>query len=359
MEDNMGFKKMDKSLNFADFVLANSLKHNRSVVIMENIDKAINWSRIESILLSHYAVGTSAEGADAYPPLLLFKCLMLQKWFHINSDPELENQINDRLSFKIFLALPFGKPAPDHSTYSRFRSRLSKKAMDQINTEILRQFESQGLTINEGVAIDARLVKSASHPLSNDQIKEHIDKRDTPEGKLDKNGKPLKFSRDLESDWTVKNDEPHYGLKEHASVDINHGFVLATALTPSSVNDTNYLSYCTVYSRHTKQPIKKVYADKGYAGKPNRNFLALNKIADGIMRKNTTTAKLTSSEKERNKEISKLRYIVEQYFGLSQLYDGAERARFTTIIKNMFDCWYRQAAFNISRGLKILGAATA
>jgi len=32
---------------------------------------------------------------------------MLQKWFHINSDPELENQINDRLSFKKFLSLPF------------------------------------------------------------------------------------------------------------------------------------------------------------------------------------------------------------------------------------------------------------
>ena len=86
---------------------------------MGKIDKAINWSRVESILTSHYVVGTSSEGADAYPPLLLFKCFMLQKWFHINSDPELENQINDRLSFKKFLPLPFSKPAPDHSTYSR------------------------------------------------------------------------------------------------------------------------------------------------------------------------------------------------------------------------------------------------
>jgi len=358
MEDNMGFKKMDTSLNFGDLVLANSLKHNRSLVIMENINKSINWSRVESILLNHYTIGASSEGADAYPPLMLFKCLLLQKWFHINSDPELENQINDRLSFKKFLSLPFGKPAPDHSTYSRFRSRLPKKAMDQINTEILRQFESQGLTINEGVAIDARLVKSASHPLSNDQIKEHKDKSNSPEGKLDKNGNPLKFSRDIESDWTVKNDKPHYGLKEHASVDTAHGFVLATTLTPASVNDTNYLSYCTVYSKHTKQPINKVYADKGYAGEPNRNFLALNKIDDGIMRKDSTTAKLTEYEKERNKKISKLRYIVEQYFGLSKLNNRAERARFTTIVKNMFDCWYRQAAFNISRGLKILGAAT-
>jgi IS5 family transposase len=230
--------------------------------------------------------------------------------------------------------------------------------MDQINSEILRQFENQGLTINEGIAVDARLVKSASHPISNNQIKELKDKRNTPEGKLDKNGKPLKFSKDLDSNWVVKNDKLHYGLKEHASVDINHGFILATTLTPSSVNDTNYLSYCTVYSRHTKQPIEKVYADKGYAGKPNRDFLNMNNIADGIMRKDSTTAKLTSYEKERNKKISKVRYIVEQYFGLSHLHDEAYRARFTTIVKNKFDCWYRQAAYNTARGLKILKVAT-
>jgi hypothetical protein len=47
-------------------------------------------------------------------------------------------------------------------------------------------------------------------------------------------------------------------------VTLRHGFVLATTLTPASVNDTNYLSYCTTFSRHTKQKIKKVYADKGY-----------------------------------------------------------------------------------------------
>jgi len=136
--------------------------------------------------------------------------------------------------------------------------------MDQVNSEILRQFEQQGLTIKEGTAVDARLVKSASRPISNAQIKELRDKRSTPEGKLYKNGKPLKFSRDLESGWVVQNDKPHYGLKEHASVDIKHGFILATTMTPASVNDTNYLSYCTVYSRHTKQPIEKVYAYKGY-----------------------------------------------------------------------------------------------
>jgi len=354
----MGFKKMDNSLGFADLALASSLKHNRSLKLMEKLDKSIEWSRIKAILLSHYTVGTSGEGADAYPPMLLFKCMLLQKWFRIKSDPELENQINDRLSFKKFLNLSFSKPSPDHSTFSRFRSRLSKNAMDQINSEILRQFESKGLTISEGIAVDARLVKSASRPVSNKKLKELKEKNNSPEGKLDKNGKPKKFSRDLDSDWVVQKDKPHYGLKEHAAVDTNHGFILATTITPSSVNDTNYLPYCTVYSRHTKQKIEKVYADKGYAGKPNREFLAGNKIADGIMRKDSTTAKLTEYEIERNKKISKVRYIVEQYFGISHLKDNAKRARFTDIAKNKFDGWYRQTAYNISKGLKILKVAT-
>ena len=98
-------------------------------------------------------------------------------------------------------------------------------------------------------------------------------------------------------------------------------------------------------------------ADKGYAGRPNRDFLAENKIADGIMRKDSTTAKLTAFEIERNKKISKVRYIVEQYFGISHLKDNAKRARFPEIAKNKFDCWYRQAAYNISKGVKILRVA--
>ena len=329
----MAYKKMKQNLGFADFALASSMKHNRSLKNMEKLNQSIVWDRVNTILLSHYTVGTSSEGADAYPPLLLYKSLLLQKWFHIDSDPELENQINDRLSFKKFLGLSFSKPSPDHSTFSRFRARLSKEAMNQINSEILRQFESQGLTINEGIAVDARLVKSASRPISNDKIKQARDKHNTPEGKLDKNGNPLKFHRDLDSDWVVQKDIPHYGLKEHAAVDTNHGFVLATTMTPASVNDTNYLPYCTVYSRHTK-------------------------IADGIMRKYSTTAKLTDYEINRNKQISKVRYIVEQYFGISHLHDGAKRARFTDITKNKFDGWYRQAAYNIARGLKILRRAT-
>jgi len=72
----------------------------------------------------------------------------------------------------------------------------------------------------------------------------------------------------LDSDWTVKNDTPHYGLKEHASVDTNNGFILATKMTPASYNDSPYLHYCTTFSLHADQMLETIYADKGTSANP-------------------------------------------------------------------------------------------
>ena len=57
-------------------------------------------------------------------------------------------------------------------------------------------------------------------------------------------------------------------------------------------------------------------------------------------------SKLSEYEKDRNKSISKIRHIVEQYFGLSHLFNKAYRARFPGLIKNVLDSLFRQMAFN-------------
>jgi len=353
----MGYRKIDKTISFADLSLLSSVENNRSMKMMERSNKAVNWETIEILLKEHYHFGQSHEGADASSPLTLLKCMLLQKWSYIPSDPEIENQINDRISFEKFSGFSLDKPSPDHSTFSRFRNRFSKEAMIQFNNEILPQFAHKGLNINEGIATDARLVKSASKPISNEDKGKLTGKRATPEGTVDKNGKPLKFTRDAESDWTIKHDTPQCGLKEHTLVDVQSGLVLAATLTPASEHDSKYLPYLTIASCHTKAPMQIVYADKGYYGHPNRAFLSMNGINDGIMRKDTTTTKLPELEIQRNKKISKKRYIVEQYFGLSHLHDGTYRARFATIVKNIWDTMCRQMAFNMFRGFKFLAHA--
>ena len=140
---------MKTNLAFADISFFNSMEKNRAIKRMELIKVTVGWSRIESLLMRNYPVIKSFEGSDAYPPLLLMKCLLLQQWFKIDSDSERETQINDRSSFKKFLGLSFDDPAPDHSTFSRFRVRFSKSNMRMINHELLSQFAAKGLTISD------------------------------------------------------------------------------------------------------------------------------------------------------------------------------------------------------------------
>jgi len=93
---------------------------------------------------------------------------------------------------------------------------------------------------------------------------------------------------------------------------------------PGSHHDSPYLPLCVAGSCHTQNPIKKVYADKGYFGKNNREFLHMTRSPTHYDQ-GCPGMELTPFEKDRNKAISRVRYIVEQYFGLSHLHTTPSR----------------------------------
>jgi hypothetical protein len=49
-EDSIGYKKMKQNLGLADFALASSMKHNRSLKNMEKLNQSIDWNRIKANL---------------------------------------------------------------------------------------------------------------------------------------------------------------------------------------------------------------------------------------------------------------------------------------------------------------------
>lgn len=53
-------------------------------------------------------------------------------------------------------------------------------------------------------------------------------------------------------------------MKEHASIDVKSGLVLATVLSRASEHDTNYLQYVVIKSLHTRKMPPKAYMDKEY-----------------------------------------------------------------------------------------------
>lgn len=88
------------------------------------MDKLIDWGPIEIIISKHYEKGKSAFGKPAYEGLLLFKMCLLQTWYGL-SDYEAEDRVNDSISFSYFCGMNMDQVAPDHSTFGRFRTRLT------------------------------------------------------------------------------------------------------------------------------------------------------------------------------------------------------------------------------------------
>jgi IS5 family transposase len=221
--------------------------------------------------------------------------------------------------------------------------------LEKVHHELLNQFDTLGFSIESGMAVDARVVKSASRPVSDRKLRELREKRKIRLQMKKKTQRAMRFQRDLDSDWTVKNNKPVFGMKEHASIDVESGLVLSSCVSKASEHDTKYFSYVVTKGIHGRKLPSQVYADKGYCGEPNRDFLNMNGIGDGIMRKNQINAALTEAEIQRNKGISKIRYKIEQYFGITHKYHGAGKARFTTIVKENWDHLCGAMAFNIKR----------
>jgi transposase, IS5 family len=84
--------------------------------------------------------------------------MLLQAWYGL-SDPELEFQCLDRLSFRNFLGFP--GQIPDFTTIWKIRDRLKESKVDEkIWDELQRQLDSKGYTIKKGVFQDACFIEA-------------------------------------------------------------------------------------------------------------------------------------------------------------------------------------------------------
>jgi hypothetical protein len=53
----MGFKKIDRKMGFAELAFSDSIEKNRSLETLEQMNKVIDWNRIEKIIMSYYSRG--------------------------------------------------------------------------------------------------------------------------------------------------------------------------------------------------------------------------------------------------------------------------------------------------------------
>jgi IS5 family transposase len=171
----------------------------------------------------HYKKRQAADGRPAYPPLPLFKMLLLARWYNL-SDPGLEEAVSDRLSFLRFTGFSFESSIPDETTICRFRNELIRKGLyrkllDRINN----QLEKKGALVKQGAIVDAALVTSSRRPRKVIDVMPEDRRED--EGPED-SGHKVSYSDDAEAAWVRKGKQPHYGYKVHMATDAIEGFIL-------------------------------------------------------------------------------------------------------------------------------------
>src|SRR5678810_41852 len=208
------------------------------------------------------------------------------------SDYEVEERVNDSLSFMQFVGLQLEYEVPDHSVITRFRSELTKKeAFEKIFEQINAQLENKGLIVKTGAIVDATVTDSPRKPkgkttyaVADDRKEEQRSKEDikeeTEQNQLIKITQP---GVDTEAAWLKKAGKLHYGYKKHLCTDDAEGMVMAVTTTSANESDMHYITDVVDKSKLKKGA--RVKADKGYASAANRQALNERGLKDNIMHK--------------------------------------------------------------------------
>ena len=287
------------------------------------INTLIDWDTISILINNDYLKGKSATGKPSYDGTLLFKMCLLQSWYGL-SDYEVEDRINDSLSFSYFCGMTIEQVAPDHSTLSRFRTALTKtQTFEKLFTSKNKQLEAHNIIVKTGLIIDASVIDTPLRPKGKTNFKVTEDRcADQVEVH-----KEYPDSVDKEGTWLKKRGKYHFGFKKHHVTD-NEGLVLGVLTTTASKNEIANLEEVleTVNVVLPKNiPLK---ADKGYQSKKNVALLKKRNLKNHILKKAIKNKPLTKWETRFNKLIGKTRFKVERTFGGIKLWFKGGIARY-------------------------------
>jgi IS5 family transposase len=267
---------------------------------LEKLNHAIEWGIFEPSLKSVFARET--KGAGGRPPynyVMMFKVLILQRIYNI-SDDQAEFQINDRMSFMRFLGITLGETVPDAKTIWYFKNELTNAGvMESIFDLFTGELELRGIITHKGTIVDATFVdvpKQRNNREENKQVKTGEVPEDWSVNKC--------RQKDTDARWTKKNNEVHFGYKDHVKVDADSKVITKYAVTGANVHDSQR------FTDFLDDTDETVYADSAYAGQETPE-----KVQAEVCEKGYRNHPLTEEQKKRNRKKSKVRCRIEHVFG--------------------------------------------
>jgi IS5 family transposase len=292
---------------------------------LEKLDRALDWQPIEAALHRMYPAST---GRPPCPPLALFKMSLLQHCYGL-SDPQCEELVSDRLSWRRFVGLGLQDKVPDETTLVNFRKRLREHGLhEKLLALVNRQLEKRGLILKTCTLVDATLLQAARRAPAQE----------------DKTG------GDEEAGYTVKQGQPHYGYKAHVAVDQTHTLIRQVTLTSANVHDSREFETVVLGDE------EMVVADKAYWSRERSDWCGRKGVANGILRKASRGEKLRACAVRANRLFSAIRCQIEKVFGWWKRSAGYRRVRYVGREPNRLELEFKSICWNLKRLVTLTGA---
>lgn len=291
---------------------------------LEGLNELVDWQPLERALQAMYPATT---GRPPCAPLVLFKMSLLQHCYGL-SDPQCEEWVADRLSWRRFVGLSLSEAVPDETTLVRFRARLIAQGLhQQLLQQVNAQLERRGLILKTCTLVDATLVQAA---------------RRAP-GQSTNPGDPG-------AGYTRRAGQIHYGYKAHVAVDQQHTLIRQADLSPANVVDDARLEAVT------RGEHRQVVADKAYWSAKRVAWLAQQGWLNGIIQRASRNRPLGEAAQQRNRQLTPIRAGIEKVFGWWKRCTGYRRTRYVGHDPNRLELEFKCISWNLRRLVSLTSA---
>ncbi|MGN1209432.1 MAG: IS5 family transposase [Duodenibacillus sp.] len=260
----------------------------------------------------------SSRGRRAMDPVLMLRCLCLQRYYN-QSDEQFAETLVTNLLVQDCLSISSPKDLPKAKTLWKYREIFVKHGIFQsmLNSQIKEQtaeIESAvpGLT-KRNVTIDASFVEA---PKQRNSREENAAIKDGRGDDLWRDQPNKRRHKDLDARWTKKHGKTYYGYKAHVVTSAATNLVIDLASTSAAVHDAKIGPDMITRLR----PTGMVLADAGYLGSRMSDAITACGAIPMIAEKPSKVKKLdeqigTDLQRRRNKVIASTRCRIEHIFG--------------------------------------------
>jgi len=389
----MAFKRQNNT--FTDIAVTSRLENVNS--FLKEIDSLIDFDTLRPILKKN-GIGTkNVCGVKAYDSVLMFKILLVQKFYDL-SDEKVEEGLNVNLLYLRFVGLSLEDTVPDSTTIGRFRNSLIKhKIYDELFDAINKQLENNGFIASGGkdILIDATLTKSDNNTLKNKNkeqksksrqrveadnkaidvlLEEELSKEKPSRKTVDRllrkkayNSKTLKneeldeiqnrdtkdiktsqeilqkeedsynhknkVDKDIRTGYQVGKKQYATGYKNHIATDAESGAILEQLTTFANTSD---IATVETFVEKLGKDIKSLGADKAYKSKEIDTLLEKKNIRNDVCLKETKkmSDEARKALREDEKPKHQIRAKVEHTFARIKTQMKQSNTRFIGLLRN-------------------------